>query len=63
MIEDTKWAVWRDESFGFQFGPLELSKDKELVEEELETFEEARNAWKFYCHLLINNYGKFNPDN
>ena len=43
---------------------LALKKgDKELVEEELETFEEARNAWKFYCHLLINNYGKFNPDN
>jgi hypothetical protein len=62
MLEEIKWAVWRDNSVGFQFGPIELSKEQEVVEE-FGTFEEAKMAWKFYCHLLINNYGKFNPDN
>ena len=54
-----KWSIWKDESVGFDFGPTEYSKDKEIIEE-LDSFEEAKIAWKFYCQLLIN---KNNPNN
>ena len=43
MLEEVKWCVWRDENFGFQFGPNEQSKNKEVVEE-LDSLEEAKKA-------------------
>jgi len=53
MVEDMKWSIWKDESVGFDFGPIEYSKDKEVIEE-FDSFEEAKIAWKFYCQLLMN---------
>ena len=51
MLGDVKWFVWKDDEFGFQFGPLLTSKDKNIVEE-CDTFEDAKLAWRFYCYLL-----------
>jgi len=53
MVENIKWSIWKDEMIGFDFGPTEYSKGKEVIEE-LDSFEEAKIAWKFYCQLLIN---------
>jgi hypothetical protein len=46
-----KWFVWKDEKFGFQFGPEIVSKDKNIVEE-CDSYEDARQSWGFYCYLL-----------
>ena len=51
MLSDVKWFVWKDDEFGFQFGPLSTPKDKNIVEE-CDTFEDAKLAWRFYCYLL-----------
>jgi hypothetical protein len=45
-----KWVVWKDDEFGFQFGPAS-SKDRIIVEE-CDTFEDARLAWIFYSTLF-----------
>ena len=46
-----KWVVWKDDKFGFQFGPISVSKDRFIVEE-CDTYEDARLACNFYCCLL-----------
>lgn len=46
-----KWVVWKDDKFGFQFGPQSSSKDKNIIEE-CDTFEDAKLAWVFYSTLF-----------
>jgi hypothetical protein len=53
MIETIKWAIWKNDESEFIFGPLNFSKNLQIIEE-FDSFEDAREAWKFYNLFLIN---------
>ena len=46
-----KWVVWKDDTYGFQFSPISVAKDKVIVEE-CDTYQDAQAAWIFYSTLL-----------
>jgi hypothetical protein len=52
-METVKWGIWKNNESEFIFGPLDLSKNLQIIED-FDSFELAIEAWKFYNLFLIN---------
>ena len=44
-----KYAVWKDETYGYAYGTIEQSKGKEIVEY-CKDYDDARITWKWYYY-------------
>jgi hypothetical protein len=46
---DMRYAVWEDETYGFSYGTVEMSKGRKIVKY-CKDYDEARIAWKWYYY-------------
>lgn len=57
METNQKWTIVRGKDGGMELKTFENSKGLEIIEE-FDTFSEAKEAFNFYCYLLLTKFGQ-----
>jgi len=57
MDTNGSWVITKGTDGGMELKPFENSKGFEIIEE-FESFNEAKEAFNFYCYLLLPRFGQ-----
>ena len=56
MKNTEKWIILKNKEGGMELKPYSDPKDFEILEE-FDNFTEAKEAFNFYCHILLSKFG------